>query len=279
MVAVGGTCAVIGAVAGIAGTSAAPSKPAASPVPAPFVLKRLRRLYGDAVPVPGFGRGLLGLLGAGGPVHAELVVPSSDGKTFQTVTIDDGTVQSVSGDQLTITEGTKTATYKTLTLTIPAGATVSRDQQSAQLSALQAGDTVTVVQGPSSTRVSAFSAGFAPTPTVKAQGGTLKSVSGDVLTLAAPDGSTSTVTVPSSATVTRDGQNAQLSDLKSGDRVFVLQTPRGTRVVAFAPGSGPGPGARGFALRMGGLGGPGPAGPGAAVRVPPSGPPLFGAGG
>jgi hypothetical protein len=80
----------------------------------------------------------------GGPVHAELVVPDRQGG-FQTVTLDRGAVKSVSGDQLTIAEGTPKATYKDVTLTIPATAKIRRNGDDAQLSDLQAGDLVTVV--------------------------------------------------------------------------------------------------------------------------------------
>src|SRR5436309_16031961 len=72
------------------------------------------------------------------PVHADLVVPDGQGG-FKTVTFDRGTVDSVSGDQLTIKEGTPTATFKTLTLTIPSGAKIRRDGSDAQLSDLQQG--------------------------------------------------------------------------------------------------------------------------------------------
>src|SRR3954452_15734676 len=80
----------------------------------------------------------------GGPVHAELVVPDRQGG-FRTVTLDRGTVKTVSGDQLTIAEGTKKATYKDVTLTIPATAKIRRNGDSAALSDLQAGDLVSIV--------------------------------------------------------------------------------------------------------------------------------------
>ena len=98
-----------------------------------------------------FGHGMR----MGQPVHADLVVPDRQGG-FQNVTMDRGTVSSVSGDQLTIDEGTPKATYKTLTLTIPSDATVSRNRQSAQLSDLQPGDFVAVVQSQGKTFVTAF---------------------------------------------------------------------------------------------------------------------------
>src|SRR4051812_49116255 len=90
-------CGVIGAGAGIAGAGAHDGKG-----------------EGKARHAKHFNRGFH----LGGPVHAELVVPDRQGG-FQTVTFDRGTVESVSGDQLTIKEGTPKATYKTITLTIP----------------------------------------------------------------------------------------------------------------------------------------------------------------
>jgi hypothetical protein len=79
-------------------------------------------------------------------------VPNQKGG-FDTITMDRGTYSSLSGDQLTITEGTKTATYKTVTLTIPANATVRRNDQTAHLSDIKSGDTVMVAQTPQGTVV------------------------------------------------------------------------------------------------------------------------------
>src|SRR5436305_5556557 len=106
------TCALFGAGAGIAGSQAHDG-----------------HFFGHGNHFGRFGRA---------PVHADLVVPAKGG-TFQTVTFDRGTVDSVSGDQLTIKEGTKSATYKTLTLTIPSDAKIRRDGEAAQLSGLQQG--------------------------------------------------------------------------------------------------------------------------------------------
>jgi hypothetical protein len=92
-------------------------------------------------------------------VQASLVVATKSG--FATVTVERGFVQSVSGQQLTIREGTKKATYKTVTLTIPSNATVRDNRQSSALSALSAGQRVAVVQAPQRTWVIARSA---PTP-------------------------------------------------------------------------------------------------------------------
>src|SRR3954447_14133923 len=94
----------------------------------------------------------------GGPVHAELVVPTRQGG-FQTVTLDRGTVESVSGDQLTVKEGTRKATYKTITLTVPPSAKIRRNGDAASLSDLQAGDLVSVVTTGDKTFVKARGAG------------------------------------------------------------------------------------------------------------------------
>jgi hypothetical protein len=103
---------------------------------------------------------------AGPPVHANAVVPNDKGG-FDAVTMDRGSFSSLSGDQLTITEGTKTATYKTVTLTIPSGATVRRNGEQAQLSDLKAGDEVLVVQSPNGTVVGAHDAQHAGDPGLK----------------------------------------------------------------------------------------------------------------
>ncbi len=86
-----------------------------------------------------------------GMVHAEAVVPTDSG--FATVTIDRGFAQSVSGQQLTLKEGTKTATYKTVTLGIPADAIVRDNHQDAQLGDIKTGQHVLVVRGPQQTIV------------------------------------------------------------------------------------------------------------------------------
>jgi hypothetical protein len=81
--------------------------------------------------------------------------------------MDRGSFSSLSGNQLTITEGTKTATYKTVTLTIPAGATVRRNGEAAKLSDLKSGDTVMVMQSPKATVVAANDAQHPDLPPLK----------------------------------------------------------------------------------------------------------------
>jgi hypothetical protein len=94
----------------------------------------------------------------GGPpgghaVHEDAVVLNKAGTAFINATEDSGSVVSVSGDQLTIKEGTKSVTYKTLTLTIPSGTTIKRNGSTAQLSELKAGDHVHVTKSSDGTTV------------------------------------------------------------------------------------------------------------------------------
>jgi TolA-binding protein len=84
-------------------------------------------------------------------VQANVVVATRTG--FANVTIERGFVQRVSGQQLTIREGTKSATYKTATLTIPSNAKVRDNRQASALSSLTAGQRVVVVQAPQRTWV------------------------------------------------------------------------------------------------------------------------------
>jgi hypothetical protein len=84
-------------------------------------------------------------------VEGQLVVPTKTG--FATVSFQRGVVDSVSGQQLTLTEGTRTASYKTVTVTIPAGARVRDDRQVASLGSLTRGQRVLVVHAPKRTFV------------------------------------------------------------------------------------------------------------------------------
>jgi hypothetical protein len=84
-------------------------------------------------------------------VHADLVVATKQG--FVNVTVDRGRVDSVTGQQLTLTEGTKKQTYKTVTLTIPSSARVRDDRRPASLSSLRTGQRVLVVTAPKRTFV------------------------------------------------------------------------------------------------------------------------------
>jgi hypothetical protein len=84
-------------------------------------------------------------------VQGSGVVRTADG--FANVTFERGKVDSVSGQQLTITEGTPKATYKTVTVTIPAGAVIRDNRQKASLSDVKAGQRVLVLTAPKRTYV------------------------------------------------------------------------------------------------------------------------------
>lgn len=84
-------------------------------------------------------------------VHGDVVIHTKAG--FRTVTFDRGVVDSVSGQQLKITEGTPKAAYKTVTLTVPANARVRDDHQRTSLSAVKPGQRVLVLVAPKRTIV------------------------------------------------------------------------------------------------------------------------------
>jgi hypothetical protein len=153
--ATGAICALGGAAAGIAESSASSSSTPRAQVPLHAGVAKARHAMV-------FGIGPL-KDAAGPPVHSETVFPNDKGG-FDTITMDQGSFASLSGDQLTITEGTSRATYKKATLTIPSGATVRRNDEKAQLSDLKAGDTVLVAQGPDGTVVDAHDAEHAEGP-------------------------------------------------------------------------------------------------------------------
>jgi hypothetical protein len=159
-----GVCAAVAAIAGIAASAAAPAHNQKPPSAA----------FGTHVRVPEPPpAGMIGApprgspalkIGIGGPpVHAVEIVPNKADDGFETVTQDSGTVKSVSGSSLTITEGTGKATYATPTLTIPANATIERDFQSATLGDIQPGDHVAVsVSSDGTTTVFAVDPQYSP---------------------------------------------------------------------------------------------------------------------
>jgi len=78
-------------------------------------------------------------IGAGRPCTPSVVLNKArDG--FITVTADNGTVKSVSGQDVTITEAAGSVTYKDVTLTVPEKATVYRNGSAAKLGDLRTGD-------------------------------------------------------------------------------------------------------------------------------------------
>jgi hypothetical protein len=143
-VAVVAICAMAGAAAGIAGSAASTGKQGKS-------ARSTQRA--DRPDRPGFG---------GPPVHAELVALNKAGDKFITVTIDQGKVKSVSGNDLTITEGTEKLTYKDVTLTIPSDATIMRNGKTAKLSDFKSGDRVHVGSSSDGTFVGGGDRDFGP---------------------------------------------------------------------------------------------------------------------
>ena len=142
-------CATVGATAGIATGSAATAKK--STTKAKTSQSQAQRPHRGG---PG---------GPGGPaVHEESVVLNKAGTAFITRTEDSGTVQSVSGSDVTIKEGTATVTYKTTTIAIPDGATIRRNGKTAALSDLKAGDHVHIEQSSDGTNVFAGDSSFVP---------------------------------------------------------------------------------------------------------------------
>jgi hypothetical protein len=143
-------CALVGALAGIAGSAAAPSK-SAKKSGAAATKRALARHAGF--------RGLHG--GPGGPaVHGEAVVPNKAGTGFITVTSDNGTIKSISGNDVTIDESVGSLHYKDVTVTIPDGATVIRNHAKASVSDLKVGDDVHVIASSEQTIVIAEDAAF-----------------------------------------------------------------------------------------------------------------------
>ena len=157
MTAVIAICALVGALAGIAGSAAAPSKQTQAQKAAKAKAKakakaqkkaQLRARRGG----PGklfFGPGPGGPGGpGGGPVHSETIVPNADGTDFITITADAGVLKSVDGNTLHIKQGTDKATYKDdAAIDVGASPTVVRNHEKAALSDLKEGDHVRIIQG------------------------------------------------------------------------------------------------------------------------------------
>ncbi len=133
--AVAALCATVAGAAGIAGSSAASKS---------HKTKKATNSAQAARPLKMFGSM---------PVHADIVALNKAGTAYTTTTEDNGTVVSVTGDQLVISEGTTALPYKTVTLTIPSGATINRNGATAALSAFVAGDKVHVSQSSDATMV------------------------------------------------------------------------------------------------------------------------------
>jgi hypothetical protein len=84
-------------------------------------------------------------------VQGDVVVRTASG--FGTVSFQRGTVTSVSGTQLTLTESTRKASYRSVTVTIPAQAVVRDNRKRASLSSVTSGQRVLVIHAPHRTFV------------------------------------------------------------------------------------------------------------------------------
>jgi hypothetical protein len=93
---------------------------------------------------------------AGHAVQGTVVLATRHG--FKTVSFDRGTVVSVSGRQLTLTEGGPRTAKRNVTVTIPSAARVRDNRQAASLSALKPGQRVIVIRLPKRTLVLAHTA-------------------------------------------------------------------------------------------------------------------------
>ena len=106
--------------------------------------------------------------GAGAPgghaIHSVSVVLDKAGTGFVTQTTDEGTIESIdtAAGTVTIVEGTKAVAYKTVTLGVPAGATVTLDGKTSSLSALAAGDRLSLSSSSDGTTVFATDSSFHP---------------------------------------------------------------------------------------------------------------------
>jgi hypothetical protein len=153
-------CALAGAAAGIAQSSAAGKSANAT-------TKRHATHAGFAGGPGGPG----GPGGHGMAVHSVEVVLNKAGTAYITDTEDSGTVTAVdaSAGTLTIKEGTSSVTYGTPTITIPSGATVTLDGKTSSLDKLVSGDHVSIHSSSEGTEVFATDSSF--TPPEHGQGG------------------------------------------------------------------------------------------------------------
>src|SRR3954471_24214003 len=149
-------CALVGALAGIAGSAAAPSssksakaqKKAAAKQKAVAKQKAIARHKARALKRAFRGGPGPGPRFMGGPVHATAVIPNQDGTGFDTITTDAGTLKSVDGTTVHLKEGTDKKVYKNdVAIDVGSDAKVIRNRADAKLSDLKAGDHVRVITG------------------------------------------------------------------------------------------------------------------------------------
>lgn len=102
-------------------------------------------------------------MGGGPPVHSVSVQLDNAGTAFITVTRDEGTVTALSGNDITLHEGTATVAYKDVTVTVADGATVTRNDATAALTDIKVGDRVSISSSSEGTEVRAYDPTFRPT--------------------------------------------------------------------------------------------------------------------
>jgi hypothetical protein len=97
-------------------------------------------------------------------VHSVSVVLNKAKTAYIEQTSDRGTIESVdtSASTITVVEGTKSLTYKTVTLSIPSVAKITLDGKTSALSDLAAGDHVSVSSSSDGTVVMATDSSFHP---------------------------------------------------------------------------------------------------------------------
>lgn len=159
--AVGTACALAGAGAGIAGSTAATSSKTTTSKSSSTQSSSAaaKRASGPRRGGPGFGRHGER---SGRPVHGEQVVLNKAGDKYITRTVDNGVVKSTSGTDLVITEGTTAVPYKDVTVSVASDATIDRNGATAKLSDLKAGDEVSVASSSDGTMVFTHDATFRP---------------------------------------------------------------------------------------------------------------------
>lgn len=140
--------ALVGSLAGIAGSAAAPSKKSKS-----------RAGAVERADLPRFHRGL----GHGMVLHSEAVVPDDDGSGFETVTMDGGTFKSLDGTTVHLKQAVGDEVYKDdAAIDVGSAAKVYRNGDKAKLGDLKAGDRVRIIQRAGDTVVMAHDEDWRP---------------------------------------------------------------------------------------------------------------------
>jgi hypothetical protein len=142
MIAVATTCALVGAAGGIATSGAATATPATTAKAKAAKTARGGHEHGS--------------------VHSVSEQLNQAGTAFITVTRDEGTVTAVSGNDITLHEGTTTVAYKDVTVTVASGATVTRNDATAALTDIKVGDRISISSSSDGTEVRAADPTFQP---------------------------------------------------------------------------------------------------------------------